>query len=875
MVGRVSSGEWWGSGTAISHKVVLSAAHVFFNEEILDSYPGPFEWNLRHSPSNRNFDVSARSYRYFSDYAEATRRFQPDDPGMFSYEQFNLDVITLIFFEDVANGSNAGWGGDRITDNVDKMIVGYSNLNYSSSDPRNHRMHSTSLSGSPAEFIFANYNDRLGSTRRLYHTYDLSAGPGNSGGPVFGLIEFSSGIDWGVVGIHVGGIIGEESITVGIDNDVYDLMEAAISDSGETASSDDHGDTRNTATKIELNRSVSGNLETQGDIDYFRFSLRDEGTTTISTTGRTDTLGTLINNSGNFIATNDDGGSGENFSIARKLNPGTYYIVVSSSSNKETGKYSLRVNFTKTIKLPDLVVDSVGVDKRSVVTGELIRVTCRRSNNGDKNSGLFDHGIYLSKDRTITTGDRQLANLSRTSMSAGVSRTFSQEVTIQKNVAPGTYYIGYILDAGRRIEETSETNNTGYTVITVVKPAPDLVLNGSGDIIGQNIQHPNGNIFNQVLLTGQYIKLKARPGQITRISFMDENEDIVQVEFSGNGTFTINLDPATYLSPALPPRYNQTVRYVTGKASIVIEGADSSTFFSIFTVGRINAVNQALFPRGQRYDAQADIKLVEVINSTGFGGMQLSNAVFSGSTGKVGVDARDVPIAVRLIIGDISASGDATPYLLFGEGSFTTLAANSGLHITGGDLYQSNRAQIVAISEAENLVFQANVMSDGRELRAQTMRGSFDFIDQPISNFIPKSLDGKTYRFDYGFDELPVPDITFSGHTSGTFRDNRTTTFEGSSILGSVTGTFNLRNDSTSQNMAHLTLVGQIITISVDGEVNLSGSIEELYSEYEIILAKSVRIEMLFISPGRGSFSDVTTLTDGSTETYQGTFEQL
>ncbi len=445
----------------------------------------------------------------------------------------------------------------------------------------------------------------------------------------------------------------------------------------------------------------------------------------------------------------------------------------------------------------------------------------------------------------------------------------------QKNVAPGTYYIGYILDAGRRIEETSETNNTGYTVITVVKPAPDLVLNGSGDIIGQNIQHPNGNIFNQVLLTGQYIKLKARPGQITRISFMDENEDIVQVEFSGNGTFTINLDPATYLSPALPPRYNQTVRYVTGKASIVIEGADSSTFFSIFTVGRINAVNQALFPRGQRYDAQADIKLVEVINSTGFGGMQLSNAVFSGSTGKVGVDARDVPIAVRLIIGDISASGDATPYLLFGEGSFTTLAANSGLHITGGDLYQSNRAQIVAISEAENLVFQANVMSDGRELRAQTMRGSFDFIDQPISNFIPKSLDGKTYRFDYGFDELPVPDITFSGHTSGTFRDNRTTTFEGSSILGSVTGTFNLRNDSTSQNMAHLTLVGQIITISVDGEVNLSGSIEELYSEYEIILAKSVRIEMLFISPGRGSFSDVTTLTDGSTETYQGTFEQL
>ena len=95
---------------------------------------------------------------------------------------------------------------------------------------------------------------------------------------------------------------------------------------------------------------------------------------------------------------------------------------------------------------------------------------------------------------------------------------------------------------------------------------------------------------------------------------------------------------------------------------------------------------------------------MEVINSTGFGGMQLSNTLcFSGSTGKVGVDTRDVPIAVRLTIGDIDASGSATPYLLFGEGSFTTPASNSGLRIAGGNLYQSNQAKIVAISEAEKL----------------------------------------------------------------------------------------------------------------------------------------------------------------------------
>ncbi len=255
-------------------------------------------------------------------------------------------------------------------------------------------------------------------------------------------------------------------------------------------------------------------------------------------------------------------------------------------------------------------------------------------------------------------------------------------------------------------------------IITVAAPAVPLVLDGTGDIAGENIQHPNGNVFDQILLTGETIQLQARPGQITRVSFMDETEDIVQVEFSGTGTFTVTLDPATFLPPAIPPRYNQAVEYVTGKPSVVIDGADANTFFSIFTVGSINAVNQALFPEGQVYDAQADVTLVEVVNSTGMGGMQLSNATFSGSTGNVGVDARGVPIAVRLTIGDIDADGDAVPHLLFGSGSFTVPAGNPGLRITGGDLLQTNGAAVVVAESGstttgfETLITQNNFKSD-------------------------------------------------------------------------------------------------------------------------------------------------------------------
>ncbi len=295
------------------------------------------------------------------------------------------------------------------------------------------------------------------------------------------------------------------------------------------------------------------------------------------------------------------------------------------------------------------------------------------------------------------------------------------------NAAPVAGATAGSLDTGALTASTSfwvQITNAGGTadsetaIVTVAAPAIPLVLDGSGDIAGENIQHANGNVFDQILLTGETIQLQARPNQITRVSFMDETEDIVQVEFSGVGTFTVTLDPATFLPPAIPPRYNQAVEYVTGKPSVVIDGADANTFFSIFTVGRINAFNQALFPEGQVYDAQADVTLVKVVNSTGMGGMQLSNAAFSGSTGRTGVDARGVPIAVRLTVGDIDASGDAVPHLLFGSGSFTVPAGNPGLRITGGDLLQTNGAAVVVAESGstttgfDTLITQNNFKSD-------------------------------------------------------------------------------------------------------------------------------------------------------------------
>ena len=272
-----------------------------------------------------------------------------------------------------------------------------------------------------------------------------------------------------------------------------------------------------------------------------------------------------------------------------------------------------------------------------------------------------------------------------------------------------------------------------------------MVEDGSGEIAGENIQHPNGNIFDQILLTGQSITVKAKEGQITRVSFMDENGDIVQAEFSGSGTFSITLDPATYLPPALPARYNQDVKYVTGKPSIVIDGADETTYCSIFTVGTLNAVNQALFPEGQEYDAKADVMLVEVINSTAIGGMFLANVEFSGKSGNVGIDARNVKVKQRVTFGDIDASDDAVPYLLFGEGAFDNDQAGPGPMIAGGDLVQTNGAAIVVRSPG-----QVNPSFTGLPTLA-----NFKSDDTPLKKVRPETLVKAKFKIEDGEDITP------------------------------------------------------------------------------------------------------------------------
>ncbi len=93
---------------------------------------------------------------------------------------------------------------------------------------------------------------------------------------------------------------------------------------------------------VESGKSYTANITQGGQLVYFAFTPSESKTYTIYSTGSNDTYGYLYNAPQTQITSNDDGGSGSNFSITYSMTAGTtYYIVVKYYSGSNTGSFSV------------------------------------------------------------------------------------------------------------------------------------------------------------------------------------------------------------------------------------------------------------------------------------------------------------------------------------------------------------------------------------------------------------------------------------------------------------------------------------------------------------------------------------------------------
>jgi len=283
---------------------------------------------------------------------------------------------------------------------------------------------------------------------------------------------------------------------------------------------------------------------------------------------------------------------------------------------------------------------------------------------------------------------------------------------------------------------------------------------GTGTEIGANIPHPNENIFDQILAHGPAVSFTADSGQVTRLSYIDLNDDIVQIEFAGAGTASIVFTGSS--GPANPVKYNQDLigagfaGYIKGHAGIVVTGANETTNLSVFTVGRATAFDptggynilqgpsatnvpanngSSLFVGhgSTSYDGLADIAFVAIASTNGkFGGLRSANATYWATSGFTGVYAPDVEFTGPVFVGDINAMSEATPGLRIGS------AGVEATRITGGDLLQDN-GRAVQVSGVTQLHFRNGSDSHGnlfaaKTNRAQLLQNGVDVTAQIVVN---------------------------------------------------------------------------------------------------------------------------------------------
>ncbi|MGH6996448.1 MAG: immunoglobulin domain-containing protein, partial [Stellaceae bacterium] len=71
------------------------------------------------------------------------------------------------------------------------------------------------------------------------------------------------------------------------------------------------------------------------------------------------------------------------------------------------------------------------------------------------------------------------------------------------------------------------TNSAGSSTSAdaILGMATSAKVVGDGSVVATNIRHPNGNLYDQVLLTGGGAAITADAGKVTRTSYIDDNDD--------------------------------------------------------------------------------------------------------------------------------------------------------------------------------------------------------------------------------------------------------------------------------------------------------------------------------------------------------------
>jgi uncharacterized delta-60 repeat protein len=214
--GQLLSDVGYGSGTVVKKRVVLTAAHVVFNDATFTFVSGVNWFFQRHQGEYEPAPQNPRGWYVYDGYAAA--RTNDNSPGISSPTSQNLDVAALYFLEDAGRGGYSGYlasnpgGTEWLQASASKTLIGYPVEGIL--DLNRGKMHATT----PQNLAFT-----TSGTNRLFYTTAIVGYPGMSGGPL--CVQATNNIYY-PAGIYLGGSGGQTTVRT-IDAGVVDLVNRA------------------------------------------------------------------------------------------------------------------------------------------------------------------------------------------------------------------------------------------------------------------------------------------------------------------------------------------------------------------------------------------------------------------------------------------------------------------------------------------------------------------------------------------------------------------------------------------------------------------------------------------------------------------------
>ena len=130
----------------------------------------------------------------------------------------------------------------------------------------------------------------------------------------------------------------------GVEPDAGAKPDAGAEDAG-TRPPDDHADQRGEGSRLAVGQGIAGNLDGNGDVDWFVFTAGLGDLHRIETRGDSDTRCALFDRDGAPVADDDDSGEGLNCRMEESLVGGAeYYVRVNHFSDSGTGAYTLFID---------------------------------------------------------------------------------------------------------------------------------------------------------------------------------------------------------------------------------------------------------------------------------------------------------------------------------------------------------------------------------------------------------------------------------------------------------------------------------------------------------------------------------------------------